>query len=71
MDSLSYGVKEAAQVERGLATSFVGFDKASGEVNGSLNTFANGLSTYTAYNKAMDAYWDFLAKPQQSNFGFQ
>lgn len=71
MDALSYGVKEAANVERGLATSFEGFDKAAGEISGSLNTLGNGLATYTSYNKALDSYWNVVSNPSRSNYAFQ
>lgn len=46
MDALSYGVKEAANVERGLATSFAVFDEAQGQVVSEINSVGNGLSTY-------------------------
>lgn len=51
MDSLSYGVKEGAMVQRGLATSFERFDSANGELTGSINSLANGYFGYTAYRK--------------------
>lgn len=51
MDSLSYGVKEGAMVERGLATSFAEFDNANGNLTSSINSLANGYFGYTAYRK--------------------
>lgn len=51
MDSLSYGVKEGAMVERGLATSFLTFDEAQGQLVSSVNTLADGYFGYSAYRK--------------------
>lgn len=51
MDSLSYGVKEGAMVERGLATSFLVFDEAQGQLVSSVNTLADGYFGYSAYKK--------------------
>lgn len=51
MDSLSYGVKEGAMVERGLATSFLVFDEAQGQLVSSINTLADGYFGYSAYRK--------------------
>lgn len=71
MDSLGYGVKEGASVERGLATSFQVFDEAQGQLGSALNTLGNGLSTYSRYNKVINAFMnepEAERKQQQSNF---
>lgn len=49
MDSSSFGVKEGAQVERGLATSFQVFDEASGQLISGINTIGNGFAAYHQY----------------------
>lgn len=49
MDSASYGVKEGAQVERGLATSFLQFDEAQGNLVSSVNALSDGYFGATAY----------------------
>ncbi|MGH7744025.1 MAG: hypothetical protein ACREQ5_04295 [Candidatus Dormibacteria bacterium] len=53
IDSLSYGVKEAAQVERGLAVAFTLFDDANAGIVSALNTTANGYFGYLATSKQM------------------
>jgi hypothetical protein len=50
MDSSSFGVKEGAQVERGLATSFQVFDEANGQMISGINSITNGLAAYHQYN---------------------
>ena len=51
MDSLGFGVKEGAQVERGLATSFMVFDEANGQLTSSIDSLADGYFGYAAYRK--------------------
>lgn len=53
--ALSFGVKEAYIVERGLATSFADFDKAQGELVSEESTVANGLATFAGYRKMQKA----------------
>lgn len=55
MGSLSYGVKQAYAVERGLATSFEVFDKAQGQLISEDSTLANGLATFAGYRQMHDA----------------
>ena len=72
MDALSYGNKEAAMTERGLATSFAVFDNASGELESNINSIGNGLASYRNYvNTVKDLSKDFDNVPfeQRSYFG--
>lgn len=55
MGTLSFGVKQAYSVERGLATSFDTFDKAQGEIVSEVNTIANGLATFAGYRQMQGA----------------
>lgn len=61
MDSLSYGVKEGAMVERGLASSFAVFDEASGQLSSFVSSVGNGLSTYVGQQKG---YNDIMQAPK-------
>lgn len=67
MDALAYGVKTAANVERGLATSFMYFDEANGQLNSSINSIGNGFFAYQGYRKEVK---ELLQTPsaQRSNF---
>jgi len=49
MGSLSYGVKEAYTVERGLGTAFADFDQAQGQLISADSTILNGLATFAGY----------------------
>lgn len=49
MDALSYGVKEGAQIERGLATSFSAFDEAQGHLVSAMNSTVDDVSTHLGY----------------------
>jgi hypothetical protein len=53
--SLSYGVKEAYTVERGLATSFSIFDEAQGQLISEDDTLMNGLATFAGYRQIQKA----------------
>lgn len=51
MDSDSFGVKEGAQITRGLATSFAAFDEAQGHIVSALDNSVDDIFAYTAYRK--------------------
>jgi hypothetical protein len=51
MGSLSYGVKEAYTVERGLGTAFWQFDEAQGQMISADATLGNGLATFAGYRQ--------------------
>ena len=60
MGSLSYGVKEAYTVERGLGTAFGDFDEAQGKLISADSTLLNGLSTFAGYRQMQQALRDDL-----------
>ena len=69
MDSLSYGVKEAAMVERGLASSFAVFDEANGQLVSSINTMGNGIMGFMGANRANGSLAPAATQAQRgSNF---
>ncbi|MGB6976131.1 MAG: hypothetical protein WBE18_01545 [Gammaproteobacteria bacterium] len=71
MGSLSYGVKEAYMVERGLATSFEVFDKAQGQLISEESTMANGLATFAGYRQMQTALRrDLGTIPEQGQNSF-
>ena len=49
MDALSYGIKEGAQIERGLATSFAVFDEAQGRLVNAMNSSLDDVTTHLGY----------------------
>lgn len=53
--SLSFGIKQADAIERGLATAFDVFDKAQGQLVSSLDTIGNGLATNFGYRRMQKA----------------
>lgn len=53
MDVLSYGVKEGAQVARGLATNFSVFDEAQGHLVGAMNASLDDIGTGIGYTKQL------------------
>lgn len=72
MDSLSYGVKEGAQIERGLATSFAAFDEAQGHLVSAMNTTVDDVSAGIGYVRQIREQLEIpKAKPDgiiRSNF---
>jgi len=60
MGSLSYGVKEAYSVERGLGTSFGVFDEAQGKLISADSSLVNGLATFAGYRQMQKALRDDL-----------
>ena len=55
MGSLSYGVKEAYTVERGLGTGFEVYDQAQGQLISADDTVLNGLATFAGYRQMQKA----------------
>ncbi len=55
MGSLSYGVKEAYTVERGMGTSFAQFDEAQGNLISADSSVLNGLATFAGYRRMQKA----------------
>jgi hypothetical protein len=51
MGSLSYGVKEAYEVERGMGTSFQVMDEAHAQLISADSTMLNGLATFAGYRR--------------------
>jgi hypothetical protein len=71
MGSLSYGVKEAYTVERGLGTSFQVFDEAAGQLISEDSTILNGLSTFAGYRQMQKALREDLGTvPQYQSSSF-
>ncbi len=71
MGSLSYGVKEAYTVERGLATGFEVYDEAQGQLISADNTVLNGLATFAGYKqmqKALNEDLGTVPDYQESSF---
>lgn len=60
MGSLSYGVKEAYTVERGLGTAFWTFDEAQGQLISADASIGNGLATFAGYRQMQKAIRDDL-----------
>lgn len=61
MGALSYGVKEAYNVESGLGTSFQVMDEAQGQLISQDSTIVNGLATYIGNKQARKALKEDLA----------
>lgn len=71
MGSLSYGVKEAYTVERGLGTAFSDFDEAQGRLISADSTVLNGLATFAGYRSMQKALRDDLGTvPEYQNSSF-
>jgi hypothetical protein len=71
MGSLSYGVKEAYTVERGLGTAFGDFDEAQGHLISADATLLNGLSTFAGYRSMQKALREDLGTvPEYQNSSF-
>ncbi len=51
MDADSFGVKEGAQIERGLATSFAAFDEAQGRLVSAMDNSVDDLATHIGYRR--------------------
>lgn len=72
MDTLSFGVKEGAQIERGLATSFSQFDEAQGHLVNAMNASVDDVSTHLGYVRQIREQLEIpKAKPDgimRSNF---
>jgi len=71
MGSLSYGVKEAYTVERGMGTAFSDYDKAQGQLISADSTVLNGLATFAGYRQMQKALRDDLGTvPDYQNTSF-
>lgn len=49
MDALSFGVKEGAQIERALGTSFAVFDEAQGRLVNAMNSTVDDVTSHIGY----------------------
>jgi len=71
MDALSYGIKEAATVERGLATSFNAMDEASTKLGNSFAVLGDGYALYKNRKNVINNFLGMPAaelKPINSNY---
>jgi len=72
MDALSFGVKEGAQIERALATSFAVFDEAQGRLVNNMNSTVDDVSSHIGYVRQIREQLEIpKAKPDgimRSNF---
>lgn len=72
MDSLSFGIKEGTQIERGLATSFAQFDESQGKLVSSMDNIVDDVSAHIGYVRTIREQLEIpKAKPDgimRSNF---